>query len=162
MSLLDRTIAAVLPLDAAALADAAERNDRLTKPRGALGALEDAASGWPASPASARRRSRSRRPSSSSRPITACTRRASRRGRRRSPRRWWPTSWAGGARSTRSPRRSARRRRRGRRGRVRLDGSPDLHRLAVRRGTGNLAVEPAMAVAEARATIEVGIAVAAG
>jgi nicotinate-nucleotide--dimethylbenzimidazole phosphoribosyltransferase len=41
-----------------------------------------------------------------------------------------------------------------------LDGSPDLHRLAVRRGTGNLAVEPAMAVAEARATLEVGIAVA--
>ena len=41
MSLLDETIAAVRPADPAALAEARERQDRLTKPRGALGVLED-------------------------------------------------------------------------------------------------------------------------
>jgi nicotinate-nucleotide--dimethylbenzimidazole phosphoribosyltransferase len=40
-SLLDRTVAAIRPADAAAVAAARERQDRLTKPRGALGALED-------------------------------------------------------------------------------------------------------------------------
>ena len=41
MSLLEETIAAVRPADPAALAEARERQDRLTKPRGALGVLED-------------------------------------------------------------------------------------------------------------------------
>lgn len=40
-SLLDETIAAIGPSDAAAAAAARERQDRLTKPRGSLGALED-------------------------------------------------------------------------------------------------------------------------
>ena len=39
--LLDDTVAAVRPADPAAMAEARERQDRLTKPRGALGALED-------------------------------------------------------------------------------------------------------------------------
>ena len=41
MTLLDDTIAAISPLDAAAVAAARTRQDSLTKPRGALGALED-------------------------------------------------------------------------------------------------------------------------
>jgi nicotinate-nucleotide--dimethylbenzimidazole phosphoribosyltransferase len=41
MSLLDETIAAIGPLDAAAVAAARARQDSLTKPRGSLGALED-------------------------------------------------------------------------------------------------------------------------
>ncbi|MQA80388.1 MAG: nicotinate-nucleotide--dimethylbenzimidazole phosphoribosyltransferase [Streptosporangiales bacterium] len=40
-SLLDETVAAIGPRDAAAAAAARERQDRLTKPRGSLGALED-------------------------------------------------------------------------------------------------------------------------
>src|SRR5207247_5798979 len=36
----ERAVAAVRPLDGAAMADAAARQDRLTKPRGALGRLE--------------------------------------------------------------------------------------------------------------------------
>lgn len=39
--LLDQTVAAIRPAEASALAEARERQDRLTKPRGALGALED-------------------------------------------------------------------------------------------------------------------------
>jgi nicotinate-nucleotide--dimethylbenzimidazole phosphoribosyltransferase len=39
--LLDATIAAITPLDVTAMADARARQDRLTKPRGALGELED-------------------------------------------------------------------------------------------------------------------------
>jgi nicotinate-nucleotide--dimethylbenzimidazole phosphoribosyltransferase len=39
--LLDETVAAIRPADPTALAEARERQDRLTKPRGALGALED-------------------------------------------------------------------------------------------------------------------------
>jgi nicotinate-nucleotide--dimethylbenzimidazole phosphoribosyltransferase len=39
--LLDDTVAAIRPPDAQALAEARERQDRLTKPRGALGVLED-------------------------------------------------------------------------------------------------------------------------
>jgi nicotinate-nucleotide--dimethylbenzimidazole phosphoribosyltransferase len=42
MTLLDETLAAITGLDTRALAEARERNDRLTKPRGALGALEPA------------------------------------------------------------------------------------------------------------------------
>jgi nicotinate-nucleotide--dimethylbenzimidazole phosphoribosyltransferase len=42
MTLLDDTLAAITDLDARALAEASQRNDRLTKPRGALGALEAA------------------------------------------------------------------------------------------------------------------------
>jgi len=38
---LDETLAAIRPADGVALAEARERQDRLTKPRGALGALED-------------------------------------------------------------------------------------------------------------------------
>ncbi|MEO7631397.1 MAG: nicotinate-nucleotide--dimethylbenzimidazole phosphoribosyltransferase [Mycobacteriales bacterium] len=41
--MLDETISAISPLDAGAMADATERNQRLTKPLGALGLLEDAA-----------------------------------------------------------------------------------------------------------------------
>jgi nicotinate-nucleotide--dimethylbenzimidazole phosphoribosyltransferase len=41
MSLLDETLAAIRPLDADAVAAARARQDRLTKPRGSLGALED-------------------------------------------------------------------------------------------------------------------------
>src|SRR5688572_24783557 len=40
MTLLDSVVAAIEPLDAAAMADASARNDCLTKPPGALGALE--------------------------------------------------------------------------------------------------------------------------
>ncbi|HEV7536160.1 MAG TPA: nicotinate-nucleotide--dimethylbenzimidazole phosphoribosyltransferase, partial [Acidimicrobiia bacterium] len=36
----ERAVAAVRPLDGAAMAEAAARQDRLTKPRGALGRLE--------------------------------------------------------------------------------------------------------------------------
>jgi len=42
MTLLDDTLTAITHLDDASLAEAAQRNDRLTKPRGALGALEPA------------------------------------------------------------------------------------------------------------------------
>jgi nicotinate-nucleotide--dimethylbenzimidazole phosphoribosyltransferase len=41
MALLEDTVAAVRPLDADSSAEARARQDRLTKPRGALGALED-------------------------------------------------------------------------------------------------------------------------
>ena len=41
MSLLDDTLAAVAPADAGAMAQARERQERLTKPSGSLGALED-------------------------------------------------------------------------------------------------------------------------
>jgi nicotinate-nucleotide--dimethylbenzimidazole phosphoribosyltransferase len=41
MSLLDDTVAAVMPLHATAVAEARERQERLTKPSGSLGALED-------------------------------------------------------------------------------------------------------------------------
>lgn len=41
MSLLDETVAAIRPLDDAALAEAAERQGRLTKPPGSLGPLEE-------------------------------------------------------------------------------------------------------------------------
>jgi nicotinate-nucleotide--dimethylbenzimidazole phosphoribosyltransferase len=41
MTLLDETIAAISPLDPAAVAAARARQDSLTKPRGSLGALED-------------------------------------------------------------------------------------------------------------------------
>jgi nicotinate-nucleotide--dimethylbenzimidazole phosphoribosyltransferase len=41
-----------------------------------------------------------------------------------------------------------------------LDGAPGLLRRAVRAGTGNLAVEPAMSLAEARQALDVGAAVA--
>lgn len=43
MTLLDKTIAAIRPVDQAAMAEARAHQDRLTKPRGALGALEDVA-----------------------------------------------------------------------------------------------------------------------
>ncbi|MCG5216319.1 nicotinate-nucleotide--dimethylbenzimidazole phosphoribosyltransferase [Streptosporangium sp. KLBMP 9127] len=43
MSLLDETIAAVRPADRSAMADARAHQDRLTKPRGSLGVLEDVA-----------------------------------------------------------------------------------------------------------------------
>lgn len=43
MTLLDETIAAIRPVDQAAMAEARAHQDRLTKPRGALGALEDVA-----------------------------------------------------------------------------------------------------------------------
>jgi nicotinate-nucleotide--dimethylbenzimidazole phosphoribosyltransferase len=43
MSLLDETIAAIRPADQAAMAEARAHQDRLTKPRGSLGALEDVA-----------------------------------------------------------------------------------------------------------------------
>ena len=58
--------------DAAAAAEARRRQDRLTKPAGSLGRLEDAwASSCPPSPALARRRCPSRRPSPSSPATTA-------------------------------------------------------------------------------------------
>ena len=41
MGLLEETVAAIVPADAGAAQEARERQDRLTKPRGALGALED-------------------------------------------------------------------------------------------------------------------------
>jgi nicotinate-nucleotide--dimethylbenzimidazole phosphoribosyltransferase len=41
VGLLDDTVAAVRPADPTALAAARERQDRLTKPRGALGQLEE-------------------------------------------------------------------------------------------------------------------------
>lgn len=41
VGLLEETIAAIRPADPAVLAEARERQDRLTKPRGALGVLED-------------------------------------------------------------------------------------------------------------------------
>ncbi|GAA3086146.1 nicotinate-nucleotide--dimethylbenzimidazole phosphoribosyltransferase [Streptosporangium carneum] len=41
MSLLEETIAAVRPLDESAVAEARDRQDIMTKPRGSLGALED-------------------------------------------------------------------------------------------------------------------------
>ena len=41
MSLLDDTLAAVAPADAGAMAQARERQERLTKPSGSLGALEE-------------------------------------------------------------------------------------------------------------------------
>jgi nicotinate-nucleotide--dimethylbenzimidazole phosphoribosyltransferase len=43
LDLLDETLAAIRPADAAAMAEARDRQGRLTKPRGALGALEDTA-----------------------------------------------------------------------------------------------------------------------
>ncbi|MCT9933856.1 nicotinate-nucleotide--dimethylbenzimidazole phosphoribosyltransferase [Planotetraspora sp. A-T 1434] len=43
MTLLDETIAAIGPVDAVAMAEARAHQDRLTKPRGALGVLEDVA-----------------------------------------------------------------------------------------------------------------------
>ena len=57
--------------------------------------------------ASARRRCPSPPPSRSSPPTTACTPGASPRGRRRSPRRWWRTSWPAARWPTPSPPRSA-------------------------------------------------------
>ncbi|MCX9190641.1 5,6-dimethylbenzimidazole synthase [Carbonactinospora thermoautotrophica] len=41
VSLLEETLAAIRPLDEAAVADARSRQDRMTKPRGSLGVLED-------------------------------------------------------------------------------------------------------------------------
>jgi nicotinate-nucleotide--dimethylbenzimidazole phosphoribosyltransferase len=41
MTPLDATLAAIAPLDPTALADARDRQDRLTKPRGSLGLLEE-------------------------------------------------------------------------------------------------------------------------
>jgi nicotinate-nucleotide--dimethylbenzimidazole phosphoribosyltransferase len=41
MSLLDETVAAITPLRASAVAEARERQERLTKPSGSLGMLED-------------------------------------------------------------------------------------------------------------------------
>ncbi|MEZ0077090.1 nicotinate-nucleotide--dimethylbenzimidazole phosphoribosyltransferase [Planotetraspora sp. GP83] len=43
MTLLDETIAAIRPVDPVAMAEARAHQDRLTKPRGALGVLEDVA-----------------------------------------------------------------------------------------------------------------------
>ncbi|MFI6512109.1 nicotinate-nucleotide--dimethylbenzimidazole phosphoribosyltransferase [Streptosporangium sp. NPDC050855] len=43
MTILEETVAAILPADPAAVADARAHQDRLTKPQGALGALEDVA-----------------------------------------------------------------------------------------------------------------------
>jgi hypothetical protein len=90
------TVAAIGPVDPAARDAAAARLDRMTKPPGALGRVEDVAvtlagiAGTCPPPCPNRPRSRC------SPPTTACTPRASRRGRRRSPRRWWPTSWPAG------------------------------------------------------------------
>jgi nicotinate-nucleotide--dimethylbenzimidazole phosphoribosyltransferase len=161
MSLLDRTTAAVLPLDAAALADASDRNDRLTKPRGALGALEDAGIRL----AGIARECPPPVPEPATVVVFAADHGVHAEGV--SP---WPQEvtaqmvaniLAGGAAVSAFAAQvgagvvvvdvgvaSA------------LDGAPELHRLAVRRGTGNLAVEPAMTVDEARATLEVGIGVA--
>ncbi|GAA4593839.1 hypothetical protein GCM10023194_59130 [Planotetraspora phitsanulokensis] len=43
MTLLDATVAAIWPVDPVAMAEARTRQDRLTKPRGSLGVLEDVA-----------------------------------------------------------------------------------------------------------------------
>ena len=106
--LLADTVPPSAPLDAAAVAQARERQDALTKPTGSLGVLEDGvrAAGRPGR-ASARHRCRNRPRWPCSPPITGCTPRASRPGRRRSPRRWWPTSWPAARWSTRSRRRPA-------------------------------------------------------
>ncbi len=92
-SLLADTLAAVAPADAGAMAQARERQERLTKPSGSLGVLEDLSVRLPAWPGTARRPCPSPRPSRCSPPTTACTPRGSRPGRRRSPCRWWRTSW---------------------------------------------------------------------
>jgi nicotinate-nucleotide--dimethylbenzimidazole phosphoribosyltransferase len=151
----------VTPLDAAALSEAAERNDRLTKPLGALGALEDAAIRLAGIAGEC--------PPPIPEPATVVVFAADHgvHAEGVSP---WPQEvtaqmvanilGGGAAVNAFAAQVGA--------GVVvvdvgvatALDESPDLHRLAVRRGTANLAVEPAMTVAEARATIEVGIAVA--
>ena len=142
--------------DVAAAARA--RQDRLTKPPGSLGRLEDL-SVWVASCQGAcpprqfaaaagggvRRRPR-RRPRPGCRPI-----------RRRSPRRWSPTSTRAAPRSTCSPRR-----------RARPCGwstsrsmpteplSPSIGAHKVRRGSGNIAVEDALTADEVAAAIDAG------
>jgi nicotinate-nucleotide--dimethylbenzimidazole phosphoribosyltransferase len=79
MDLIAETIAAIRPLDEAAMSAARAHQDRLTKPRGALGVLEELsvrlagiAGACP-----------NRRPWPCSPPTTACTPRASPPGRRR-------------------------------------------------------------------------------
>ena len=70
---------------------------RLTKPAGSLGALEELSVRLAGLAGAARRRCRSRPRSRSSPATTACTPRASPRGRRRSPPRWSANFLAGGA-----------------------------------------------------------------
>lgn len=81
--LLAETVAGIRPLDAKALGEAWERQKRMTKPAGALGMLEIISAQLAGCPASARRRSRSPRPSRSSRATTVSTPRASPPGPRR-------------------------------------------------------------------------------
>jgi nicotinate-nucleotide--dimethylbenzimidazole phosphoribosyltransferase len=161
MTLLDDTLTAITGLERVALADAAERNDRLTKPRGALGALESAGiklagiagecpppMPWPAAVA-----------------VFAADHGVHAEGV--SP---WPQEVTaqmvfnfldGGAAVNVFA------------GHVGADvlvvdvgiATPvepglGLVQLAVRRGTGNIALEPAMTTDQARRTIEVGITVA--
>ena len=84
---------------------AAEADDQAV--RGARHAGDHLRAAEPGCPGSARRRFRSPPRSRSSPATTGCTPRASPRGRRRSPLRWWPTSWAAARSATPSRARSA-------------------------------------------------------
>ena len=94
-ALLADTLDAITGLDAAAVAAARARQDLLTKPRGSLGVLEDVSVQLAGLASLPRAAFPNQRASPSSPPITACTPRASPRGRRRSPPRWSPTSSPG-------------------------------------------------------------------
>ena len=154
---LDRVLDAIGPLDTAAMAEAAARLDRLTKPPGSLGRLEtvviELAGITGRTDATVERGGRS---SSPPRTTVSCAR-ACRPTRRTSPPRWSPTSWPAGPRSTSSaagpvsawwsstrasPRRS-------------LTVSADpvrggrLVRARIRDGTADMTAGPAMTRAEA-------------
>ena len=115
----------------------------------------------PVSPAPARRRCPTRPPWRSSPATTAYTPRASPRGRRRSPPRWWRTSSPAAPSSTRSPAspapRHRRRRRRRRRPWSRPIGTGSLRKSARH---PDMTVEPALTPDQATAAIEAGIEVA--
>ena len=83
MNLFADVLAAIVPPDAEAMAAARERQDRMTKPRGSLGALEEVSVRLAGLAAAARRRCPNRPVSRSSPPTTACTPRGLPRGRRR-------------------------------------------------------------------------------
>lgn len=74
--MLESTIAAIRPLDDAAMAAARELHGRLTKPAGSLGALEELSVRLAGLAGACPPRCRSGRRWRSSRATTACTRRA--------------------------------------------------------------------------------------
>lgn len=81
--LVQETISNIRPLDAKALGEAWERQKRMTKPPVRSACWRSSPRSSPVSPGCARRRSRSPRPSRSSRATTGCTPRASRPGPRK-------------------------------------------------------------------------------